>query len=132
MKDKIFVAVDFDGTCIKTDRVAWGADVPGAVYYIKKLILHGAEIMLYTCRDGRNLTAAKEWFARNDIFLDSVNETSSYFEGRFNKNGSKPFANYYIDDKAVGAFLIEDTSGEPYIDWAKVYEFIAKKEGWSD
>lgn len=118
----MFIAVDFDGTCVKHSFPYIGEDI-GAAPVLKDLVDSGHLIILYTVRSGEFLDAAVNWFTENEIPLFGINENptqNSWTQSR------KIFANLYIDDYALGVPLVHkkvneySTNIERYVDWAKV------------
>ena len=67
-KEKLAIAVDFDGTCVTHDYPAIGKDI-GAIPVLKALVEKGHKLILYTMRDANQLDDAIKWFKDNDITL---------------------------------------------------------------
>jgi len=108
------IAVDFDGTCVKHRYPSVGEDI-GAAPILKKLVNNGHKIILLTMRDnGKVLRDALKWFYDNDIPLYGINLNPSQTWS----DSRKVFANYYIDDQAIGCPVIYEDDGESYyVDW---------------
>lgn len=120
--EPLIIAVDFDGTCVEHDYPAIGLDVEGAVKTLRALNAKGHRIILYTMRSGAKLEGALRWFKRHEIELWSVNENP---EQREWTESIKVYADYYIDDCAVGCPIkFIDGARRPVVDWAKVQEFL--------
>ena len=118
------IAVDFDGTCVKYDYPATGADI-GAVDVLKELVKNGHQLILYTMRTGKELEAAKFWFGVNGIPLFGVQYDP---EQKNWTSSNKCYAHLYIDDAALGIPLIhEEGEKKPYVDWKKVKELLKEK-----
>ena len=100
MRDKMIIAVDFDGTCVEHEYPHIGLDVEGAVETLKELQSRGHRIILYTMRSGSKLDAAVRWFKERKIELWAVNENP---EQREWTESVKVYADYYIDDAALAA-----------------------------
>jgi hypothetical protein len=100
------IAIDFDGLLV---RSAWpkilGAQ-PGAVDCIKRLHAAGHYLILWTCRCGRTLTAAKKWLARQGILhcFKQVNKNNPDRVSRFGFDSRKVSADFYFDDLAYREF----------------------------
>lgn len=138
MKPMVF-AVDFDGTCTTHEFPHVGVDI-GAAPVLKRLVEKGHKLILYTMRcnhtkepistdpdivpvGGNYLEAAENWFRENDIPLYGVQRNP----GQDNWTSSpKCYANYYIDDAALGCPLVwnSDISERPYVDWKKVEKIL--------
>lgn len=82
------VALDFDGVINEyhgwtTDRDRTRDAVPGAREFIERLLEHGYEPVIFTCRDA---TSVSEWLAARGFPALPVTAT-------------KPIAGIYIDDR---------------------------------
>lgn len=126
MSNSKIIAVDFDGTCVKFAYPKVGEDI-GAAPVLKKLVENGHRIILLTMRDGgQPFRDAIEWFNRNEIPLFGINSNP---EQNWS-NSRKVYANYYIDDQAVGTPLIMDLKGvgvSYYVNWEEVEKFFKKR-----
>lgn len=114
------VAVDFDGTCVTNEYPRIGKEI-GAAPVLKKMTDKGIKLVLYTMRDGKLLEEAVQWFKDNNIPLYGVNKTPGQYKWT---NSPKIFANYYIDDAAIGVPLIFDPGNKPFVDWEKLKPFL--------
>lgn len=120
----MYIAVDFDGTCVTHDYPRVGKDI-GAVPVLKKLVDRGHQLILNTMRSGDELADAIQWFIDNDIPLYGVNENPTQKSWTASP---KVYANLYIDDAALGCPLIFDhaLSIRPFVNW----EYIDKNWNW--
>ena len=114
------VAVDFDGTCVTNEYPRIGKEI-GAAPVLKKMTDKGIKLVLYTMRDGKLLEEAVQWFKDNNIPLYGVNKTPGQYKWT---NSPKIFANYYIDDAAIGVPLIFDPGNKPFVDWEKLRPYL--------
>ena len=123
--------VDFDGTCVAHAFPEVGEDI-GAVPVLKELVEKGHRLILHTMRSpGLHFNepdteeAARKWFEDNGIQLWAVNRNPGQW--RWTKS-KKVFADYYIDDTALGAPLIMDPniSKRPFIDWVRMRELLVQ------
>ena len=120
--ESLIIAVDFDGTCVEHDYPAVGLDVEGAASTLLELSKRGHRIILFTMRSGAKLEDALRWFKRHKIELWGVNENP---EQREWTESVKVYADYYIDDCAVGCpIMFIDGVRRPVVDWRKVREFF--------
>jgi hypothetical protein len=121
----MYIAVDFDGTCVTHEYPKVGKDI-GAVPVLKKLTDSGHKLILNTMRSGKELAAAIKWFIDNDIPLFGANENPTQKSWT---DSPKVHANVYIDDCGIGCPVIYNpaVSGRPYVDWTAI-EKILKKE----
>lgn len=118
------VAIDFDGTCVTNEYPRIGKEI-GAAPVLKKMTDKGIKLVLYTMRDGKLLEEAVQWFKDNNIPLYGVNKTPGQYKWT---NSPKIFANYYIDDAAIGVPLIFDPGNKPFVDWEKLKPYLETYE----
>ena len=121
----MFIAIDFDGTCVTHEYPRIGQDI-GAVPILKRLVEKGHKLILHTMRSGPTEEAAKKWFELNEIPLYAINNNPTQFRWTQSR---KVYANLYIDDAALGAPLTYDSnlSEKPYIDWGQVEVQLSKR-----
>ncbi len=122
----MFIAIDFDGTCVTNNYPAMGGDI-GAVPVLLELVKKEHKLILLTNRWDKELKAAELWFNTHDIPLFGINRNP--VQWKFTKS-SKVYANYYIDDAAIGCPLKEDKtlSKKPFADWVKIREILIEKK----
>ena len=101
------LAIDYDGTLFEG---TFGEDGPAVLPVIEKakeFKEHGAEVVLWTCREGISLEEATERCKGAGLEFDAVNENSpsqlKYMKERA-EHGEifatrKIFANFYLDDR---------------------------------
>jgi hypothetical protein len=118
----MYIAVDFDGTCVTHDYPNVGKDI-GAVPVLRALNQNGHELILNTMRDGSELLDAVIWFSDHYIPLLGVNENPT--QKSWTKS-PKVYANLYIDDAAMGCFLCYDPNfhSRPYVDWKETAGYL--------
>ena len=121
----MYIAVDFDGTCVTHEYPRVGKDI-GAVPVLKKLVDSGHHIILNTMRSGKELVDAVHWFADNDIPLYGANENPTQKEWTLSP---KVYAHLYIDDAALGCPLRFDraVSSRPFVDWEVVDTYLGSR-----
>ena len=114
----MYIAIDFDGTCVKHKYPNIGKDI-GAVPVLKKLIEYKHKLILNTMRSGKELDEAVNWFKENDIELFGINNNPTQ---KHWTDSTKVYANLYIDDVNLGCPLIyPDNEERPYVDWKTAY-----------
>ena len=97
MSYKPIVAVDFDGTLSLDSQYPnigrFNTHLYEALMELKGI---GWSIVLWTCREGKELREAVEWCKMNGLEFDAINENPPEvpFKSR------KVVANMYIDDRA--------------------------------
>ena len=118
MDSRLVIAIDFDGTCVEHDYPAVGLEVEGAVETLRALNKRGHRLILFTMRSGEKLEAAERWFRDRKIELWAVNENP---EQRSWTASPKVYADYYIDDSALGCpIMFIDGVRHPVVNWSKV------------
>ena len=118
MDSNLVIAIDFDGTCVEHDYPAVGLEVEGAVETLRALSKRGHRLILFTMRSGEKLEAAVRWFRDRKIELWAVNENP---EQRSWTASPKVYADYYIDDSALGCpIMFIDGVRHPIVNWSKV------------
>lgn len=118
----MYIAVDFDGTCVTHDYPNVGKDI-GAAPVLYALYRNGHHIILNTMRDGKELEDAEFWFAENGINLFGSNHNPT--QDRWTTS-PKVYAHLYIDDAAMGCFLCynPELSDRPYVDWKETASYL--------
>lgn len=107
------VAVDFDGTItVENNYPRIGKIDDEAVRVLKELEANGNHLFLYTCRQGRELSAALEVLAEYGLDM----QTASPYDYSV-AAGRKPIADYYIDDRAFASCGID-------MDWRRIEESL--------
>lgn len=134
------IAIDFDGTCVTHAFPRIGHDI-GAVPVLKELALRH-DLILYTmrsdisdptsniptiiCSPGDYLSWAIEWLRDRDIPIVAANENP---DQKTWTTSPKVYADYYIDDSAIGTPLRFDRmlSDRPFVDWTKMKDLLRIK-----
>lgn len=118
----MYIAVDFDGTCVTHNYPEVGKDI-GAAPVLRKLVDAGHKIILNTMRSGKELEDAEHWFKLNNIplFGSNINPTQKRWT-----DSPKVYASLYIDDAAIGCPLTRDLkfSNHPYVDWKAIEVYL--------
>ena len=105
-------AIDFDNTLAYTRFPEIIAPNKKIVAFAKALRAQGHKIILWTSRAGEDLTAAVEWCKQQGIIFDAVNEPLPEQIKRWGNDTRKIYADFYIDYKAMGVSVVEDTMDE--------------------
>lgn len=106
------LAVDYDGTLFEGMYPEKGEPKLDVIAKTKEFIDAGAEVALWTCREGKALKEAVERCKEHGLIFTSVNDnTPSQHE--YNRNlkmdggeafaQRKIYADLYVDDKAPGS-----------------------------
>ena len=114
----MYIAIDFDGTCVTHDYPRIGKDIH-AIPVLKKLVSNGHKLILNTMRSGKELDDAVNWFKENNIELFGINENPT--QQRWT-NSPKVYAHMYIDDAAFGCPLlnIPEISDRSFVNWVSI------------
>jgi hypothetical protein len=112
------IAVDFDGTIVENQFPRIGKEKVFAFRTLIELQKKGHQLILWTCRTGRELDDAVEYCYKNGVEFYAVN--ASYPEEIFDETVSrKILADYYIDDRVPGGFP----------GWGEVWQMIMDETG---
>lgn len=109
------IAIDFDGTIVFNCYPSIGTLRPDAKRYINALHAEGHYIIIWTCRTGVRLIEAINFLLSAGIKFDRINSGNPDNIAAYGGEGSKLFADVYIDDRQVG--------GLP--PWKDMYEIIS-------
>ena len=125
MSNNMYIAIDFDGTCVTHDYPRIGKEI-GATKVLKRLVAAGHKLILNTMRSDKELQDAVNWFKKNGIELYGVNENPT--QKRWT-NSPKVYAHMYIDDAALGCPLINapELSNRPFVDWDSIDRQLIQK-----
>lgn len=97
------IAVDFDGTIVEHAFPLIGKEKNFAVQTLIQLQKKGWQIILWTCRSGKELDDAIEYCRKRGLEFYAVNK--NYPEENFDPNDSRKIeADFYIDDRNIGGF----------------------------
>ena len=114
--DKLILCVDFDGTIVQDAFPNIGEPRQGRFHrtFLEDLIYlqkKGHKIILWTCREGEHLEQAVAFCKERGLVFDAVNDDLEEVKQKYTDKleiwresgrARKVFANYYIDDRAVG------------------------------
>jgi hydroxymethylpyrimidine pyrophosphatase-like HAD family hydrolase len=111
----MIIAIDFDGTIVDNMYPHIGKMRLHAPEVINQLHKEGHDIIIWTCRTGKELEEALLFLDDNNIWYDYVNENST-------KSNFQPYPKIYYD------FCIDDRSlgGIPE-DWYEIYGIIKEE-----
>ena len=116
-KDKLIIAVDFDGTIVEDAYPGIGEPRIFAFETLKRLQQDGHRLILWTYRCNSRLDEAVIFCRENGIKFYAVNK--SFPEEEFNGDVSrKIMADLFIDDRNIGGIL----------GWGEVYQMLTNTE----
>lgn len=99
------ICVDFDGVLCKNKFPEIGPPNYEVVSLVRELIDRGHEVVLWTTRNGEELTAAVDWCADRGLHFCNVNgpapSNEEEYRGKYATQSRKIYADAYIDDHNV-------------------------------
>ena len=99
MNSKV-IAVDFDGTLCYSNWPAAGPPNSELINWLLKKQADGAQLILWTCREGDALQTAISWCHAYGLYFNAVNENVPDQLEKYGTNPRKVGADIYIDDLA--------------------------------
>lgn len=112
-RDKLIIAVDFDGTIVEDAYPGIGEPRIFAFETLKRLQQDGHRLILWTYRCNNKLDDAVEFCRMNGIEFYAVNK--SFPEEEFNGDVSrKIMADLFIDDRNIGGVF----------GWGEIYQML--------
>ena len=99
-RKKLTLAIDFDGTIVSRDWPQIGRPRVMAVPVLKMLKRRGHTLILWTCRVGEPLRDAVLFLAKNNVWVDFVNNNDPKMVHIYGTNCRKINADWCIDDRA--------------------------------
>ena len=106
--NKFILAVDYDGTLFEGSYPEKGDPKTDVIDKVKEFKKYGAELALWTCREGKSLEEAVSRCKEQGLQFDAINGNTP-FELEYMKKKleegevfatRKIFASFYLDDKA--------------------------------
>lgn len=101
----MIIAVDFDGVLCKDAFPDIGEPNYFVINIIKDIINDGHEVVLWTTRNGEELTAAVDWCGKMGLHFCNVNgpapSNKLKYADKYPTESRKIFADFYIDDRNV-------------------------------
>jgi len=101
LKDATKICVDFDGTLFSDDWPNIKTPSIRLIDHVKHLRSKGVKITLFTCREDKRLEEAIEACKKLGLEFDAVNENLPEDIKKYGGTCRKPYADIYIDDKAI-------------------------------
>lgn len=98
---KLVIAVDFDGTLVRHEYPEIGPIIEETFNCIKQVKEKGHSIILWTCREGKELQDAIDFCRENGLEFDAVNQNAPLVELKGECGTRKVFAHYYLDDRGI-------------------------------
>lgn len=101
-KQKLTIAVDFDGTIVTHEYPKIGEEIPGAVEALKELFMDGHKLILWTVRERELLDEALAWCEERGLVFYSVNSNYPEETTEDKYYSRKLQADLFIDDRSLG------------------------------
>ena len=98
---KTIIAVDFDGTLCEHKYPDIGPPHTNIITRLKQMKAAGFALILWTCREGKDLEDAIEWCKGFGLEFDRVNEGPYPDMPDTTACGRKIYADYYLDDRNI-------------------------------
>ena len=92
-------AVDFDGTLCSDGFPDIGIPNKSLIVFLCEEKAKGAEIILWTMREGKILNQALDWCKKQGLEFDAVNDNAQSQKQLWGNNPRKVYADCYFDDK---------------------------------
>lgn len=99
-KENRIIAVDFDGTLCEDAYPEMGEPNLYLIQILKELKLQGKQLILWTCRCGKELEEAVHWCRKFELEFDAVNQNVPENIKKYGTDTRKVYADLYLDDKA--------------------------------
>lgn len=100
----MIIAVDFDGTIVRSNYPVILGEQPYAGEALRKLHAQGHYIIIWTCRCGDQLLKAINWLLEHQMPFDRINDHNPENVAKYGEGGNKVYAHCYIDDKNLFGF----------------------------
>lgn len=99
-KENRIIAVDFDGTLCEDAYPEMGKPNLYLIQSLKDLKKQGKQLILWTCRCGRELEEAVNWCKGFELEFDAINQNVPENIEKYGTDTRKVYADLYLDDKA--------------------------------
>lgn len=98
----MIIAVDFDGVLCENKFPDIGPPKYEVISLVREMIDRGHEVVLWTTRNGEELTAAVDWCGDRGLHFCNVNgpapSNQAEYDGVYPTESRKIYADVYIDD----------------------------------
>lgn len=95
-------AIDFDGTLCYSSWPECGPANEELITFLKKRRQLGDKLILWTCRENKELEKAVIWCTEQGLEFDAVNDNLPEAKEKYG-DSRKIGCDYYIDDRALSA-----------------------------
>lgn len=95
------IAVDFDFTICHSVWPGTGEPNWPVINKLKQLQSEGHHLILWTCREGKELEDAIKWCNEVGLVFEAINDNPPWLTEKFGRNCRKIGADYFLDDRAL-------------------------------
>ena len=109
LENRKIIAVDFDGTLdVKDVFPNFSQPRLWLINLLKrKKRDENVKLILWTCREDDVLDDAVEWCNDFGLTFDAINTNIPEIVSLYGKNGRKPYADIYIDEKSIQPYVFQ-------------------------
>ena len=97
----MIIAVDFDGTLVEHAYPEIGTPNFHLINKLKNFKDKGHKLILWTCRDKKELKEAVDWCESVGLFFDAINDNLPEIKKSFKNLSQKIYADIYLDDRNI-------------------------------
>lgn len=97
-REPLIYAVDFDGTLCENAWPGIGKENKTLIRFLKREQAKGAELILWTMREGKYLDDALRWCMERGLTFAAINDNLLRLKTMYGNNPRKVYADVYIDD----------------------------------
>ncbi len=101
----MIIAVDFDNTLFRTEFSTILSPIWGVVNWVKERRKKGDCLILWTCREDKNLEDAVEACRAVGLEFDYINENSIELNELYGNDSRKIGYDILIDDKSIHPYI---------------------------
>lgn len=123
-RERLTIAFDFDGTMVTHEYPHIGETLPLAVPTLLALQKNGHQLMLFTMRSDKELDYAVQYLhslGLNNFWINQNPTQKSWTDSK------KQYANYYIDDAAIGCPLSKKKGKRDFVNWEAILDILKDK-----
>ena len=96
----MIIAVDFDGTLCTNEWPEIGEPNTELITQLIEARENGSKVILWSCRNKKDLAAAVKWCKDQGLTFDAVNQNLPERIRKYRNDSRKVSADLYIDDRA--------------------------------
>ena len=97
----MIIAVDFDGTIVEHAYPEIGKPNIQLIKKLRNLKQNGTKLILWTCRNNKELSEAVAWCHTVGLTFDAVNDNLPEIKNSYVNLSNKIYADFYLDDRSL-------------------------------